>query len=396
MRQLFLDHIAQTSDSPLMLEIERADGCYLYDKSGKKYLDLISGIAVSNIGHNNQNVKNAIREQLDKYMHVMVYGEFVETPQVRYAEWLTNNLPLNLNSVYFVNSGTEAVEGAIKLAKRYTGRTEVISFENSYHGSTMGALSAGNNEERKNAFRPLIPDNRILKFNSLEQLEYITEKTACVLMEAVQAEAGIILPEENYLFAIREKCNKTNTLLIFDECQTGFGRTGNLFAFQKFNIIPDIVTLGKALGGGMPLGAFVSSKEIMLSFTNQPMLGHLTTFGGHPVCCAAGLAAAEELINLNLMSDVERKAALFKQLLINPKIISIRSCGLLLAVQFKNPEFNLALNKKLIEAGILTDWFLFASDCLRIAPPLIISDEEIKNVCLMINNILAENHNFER
>ncbi|MGB4928759.1 MAG: aspartate aminotransferase family protein, partial [Chitinophagales bacterium] len=299
-RQQFLQHIAQTSQSPLMLEIEHADGCWLFDANGKKYLDLISGIAVSNVGHNNAEVKTAIYNQVEKYMHVMVYGEFIESPQVKYAKWISNHLPAPLNSVYFVNSGSEAVEGALKLAKRVTGRPEIISFHNSYHGSTMGALSAGNNEERKNVFRPLIPDNTILNYNDFDQLELITENTAAVLIEPIQAEAGIILPEANYLEAIREKCNATGTLLIFDECQTGFGRTGKLFAWEHSNVIPDIITLGKALGGGMPLGAFVAAKVHMDMFTQNPILGHLTTFGGHPVCCAAGLAASEFIEKNNL------------------------------------------------------------------------------------------------
>jgi len=388
MRNLFLNHVAQTSENPLMLEIDHAEECYLYDVRGKKYLDLISGIAVSNIGHNNKKVKEAIISQLDKYMHVMVYGEFIEAPQVQYAKWLSDHLPQNLNAVYFTNSGSEGVEGAIKLAKRYTGRTEVISFKNSYHGSTMGALSTGNTEERKNSFRPLIPDNRILNYNSFEDIHFITEKTACVLMEPIQAEAGVILPEENYLLHIRKKCAEVGALLMFDECQTGFGRTGNLFAFQKFNIIPDVLLLGKALGGGMPLGAFIASRQIMQVFTQNPFLGHITTFGGHPVCCAAGLAAAQELTDLNLIAQVEKNSQLFKEKLIHPKIKMMRNCGLLIAVEFENDAFNLALNKKLIEEGLLVDWFLFAANCLRIAPPLIISEEEINTACTIILDVL--------
>ncbi|MFI5172505.1 MAG: aspartate aminotransferase family protein [Chitinophagales bacterium] len=384
MHRLFPDHIAKTSESPLMLEIERADGCYLFDVHGKKYLDLISGIAVSNIGHNNENVKHAIKGQLDKYMHVMVYGEFIESPQVEYATWLCENLPSNLNTVYFLNSGSEAVEGALKVAKRFSGRSEIISFKNSYHGSTMGALSAGNNEERKNTFRPLIPDNRILGYNDFVQIDLITEKTAAVLIELVQAEAGILLPKENYLSAIRKKCTESGALLIVDECQTGFGRTGNLFALQTFQIVPDILILGKALGGGMPLGAFISSKEIMHVLAHGPMLGHISTFGGHPVCCTAGLAAAKELMNLDLISVVKNKAALFNKLLVHKEIIETRSCGLLIAIELASEEFNFSLNKKLLERGLLTDWFLFNSKSLRLAPPLIISETEIEYACKII------------
>ncbi len=390
MRNLFLNHIAQTSDAPLLLEIDSADGCWLTDVHQKKYLDLISGIAVSNIGHNNFVVKEAIKNQIDKYMHIMVYGEFIESPQVKYAEWLTQHLPKNLNSVYFTNSGSEAVEGAIKLAKRFTGRTEVISFKHSYHGSTMGALSAGNSEERKNAFRPLIPDNRILEYHNLEDLNWISDKTACVLIEPVQAEAGVIIPTENYLNTLRQKCTAHGALLMFDECQTGFGRTGSLFNFQKINIIPDVLLLGKAVGGGMPLGAFISARDIMQVFTNQPFLGHITTFGGHPVCCAAGLAAAQQIIDLDLIKDVETKAQIFISKLHHAKIKAIRNSGLLIAVQFETAEFNLALNQKLIAAGILTDWFLFAPDCLRIAPPLTISISEINMACDTIIGLLSD------
>lgn len=387
-RQQFLQHIAQTSQSPLMLEIESADGCWLFDTSNKKYLDLISGIAVSNVGHNNAEVKAAIYNQVEKYMHVMVYGEFVESPQVKYAKWISDHLPAPLKSVYFVNSGSEAVEGALKLAKRVTGRPEIISFQNSYHGSTMGALSAGNNEERKNVFRPLIPDNTVLNYNDFDQIELITENTAAVLIEPIQAEAGIILPHENYLQAIRQKCDSIGTLLIFDECQTGFGRSGKLFAWEHSGVIPDIITLGKALGGGMPLGAFVASKMHMDMFTQNPILGHLTTFGGHPVCCAAGLAASEFIEKNNLIEQSNNKAELIKSLLIHDKIKSIRNQGLFFAIVFESAEINMALNKKLVAAGLLVDWFLFAPDCLRIAPPLTISNEEIKFACDCIMHTL--------
>ena len=373
-----------------MLEITHADGCWLYDVNGNKYLDMISGIAVSNVGHNNTEVKNAIKQQVDKYMHIMVYGEFVEQPQVQYAVWLTNHLPASLNSVYFVNSGSEAVEGGLKLAKRVTGQPEVISFKNAYHGSTMGALSAGNNEERKNSFRPLIPDNRVLDFNDFDQLQWITDKTACVLVEPVQAESGVYLPGENYLQAIRKRCDETGALLIFDECQTGFGRTGKLFAFEHFNVVPDILLLGKAVGGGMPLGAFIASKEKMHVFTSGPMLGHITTFGGHPVCCAAGLAAAEFVTTNHLIEHVYSKATRIKSALNHSKIKTIRNLGLFFAVELESMEVNFSLNKKLLAAGVMIDWFLFAPHCLRIAPPLTISDEEIDFACSLIVQLLDE------
>jgi acetylornithine/N-succinyldiaminopimelate aminotransferase len=389
-RQLFLHHVAQTSESPLMLEIEKADGCWLIDGNGNKYLDMISGIAVSNVGHNNADVKNAIAAQIEKYMHIMVYGEFVESPQVKYAQWIAAHLPEPLQSVYFVNSGSEAVEGALKLAKRYTGRPEIISFHNSYHGSTMGALSAGNNEERKHAFRPLIPDNTILNYNEFEQINHITDKTAVVLIEPIQAEAGVILPLDNYLQAISNRCKETGTLLIFDECQTGFGRTGKLFAWEHSGVIPDVIILGKAIGGGMPLGAFVASKNMMDVFTNGPILGHITTFGGHPVCCAAGLAAAEFMVKNNLVESSIAKAELINKLLTSNKIVAVRNCGLFFAIEFESMDINFALNKKLVAAGLMVDWFLFAPNCLRIAPPLTISENEITYACKLINDVLSE------
>lgn len=380
-RHLFFEHISQTSETPLALEIEHAEKCMLTDVSGKKYLDLISGIAVANLGHNNKKINKAVKKQVDKYMHLMVYGEFIQSPQVQFAKLLTDLLPENLSSIYFTNSGTEAVEGAIKLAKRYTGRTEIISFKNSYHGSTSGALSLGNCEERKNAFRPLLPGNTILEYNNFEQLQYITTNTAAVFIEPVQAEAGVILPEKNYLTQLRKICDETQTLLVFDECQTGFGRTGKLFAFEKYEVLPDMLCLGKAIGGGMPLGGFVASKEIMQSFVSNPVLGHLTTFGGHPVCCAAALASLEILTTKKIISSVERKSNLFKKLLAHPHIKAVRCAGLLIAVEFSSAELNMQLNKKLLEQGIFTDWFLFAPHCLRIAPPLIISTEEITFAC---------------
>lgn len=378
-RQLFLNHIAQTSDAPLALEIISANGCLLKDASGKSYLDLISGIAVSNLGHGNIEINNAIKKQVDNYLHIMVYGEFIETPQVQLAQLLTQHLPETLSNVYFTNSGSEAVEGALKLAKRLSGKTEIISFKNSYHGSTMGALSLGNNEERKNSFRPLIPDNRILEYNNFDQIQNITEKTAAVIIEPVQAEAGIIIPEKNYLQAIRNQCDETNTLLIFDECQTGMGRTGKLFAFEKYEVIPDIICLGKAFGGGMPLGAFISSKQNMSSFISNPILGHLSTFGGHPVCCAAGFTSLSILLSeKEIIEEVKQKEALFLRLLKHEKILSIRSSGLMMALEFESTEFHFALQKKLLENGLFTDWFLFAPHCMRIAPALTITEEEIK------------------
>ena len=389
-RQLFLRHVAQTSSTPLMLEIVKADGCWMFDVNGKKFLDMISGIAVSNVGHNNQDVKLAITNQLDKYSHLMVYGEFVESPQVQFATWIAAHMPAQLDSVYFVNSGSEAIEGALKLAKRVTGRPEIISFYQSYHGSTMGALSAGNTEERKNAFRPLIPDNTVLSYNNFDQINLITEKTAAVLIEPIQAEAGVILPQSGYLQAIRNKCDETGTLLIFDECQTGFGRTGKLFAWEHSAVVPDIITLGKAIGGGLPLGAFVASQEKMNMFTHAPMLGHLTTFGGHPISCAAGLAAANFTITQNLVANSLAKAERIVSKLQHHKIKQIRNSGLFFAIELSSVEVNMTINKKLIEAGLIVDWFLFFSNCLRLAPPLTIADDEIDYACDLILSALND------
>jgi len=388
-RELFLRHVAQTSAAPLALEIVKADCCTLYDAAGKEYIDLIGGISVANIGHRHPKVIEAIQKQLVAYLHIMVYGEFIETSQVQYAKLLTDHLPSSLNSVYFTNSGTEATEGAMKLAKRVTGRAQIAAFNNSYHGSTQGALSVMGNEYWRNAFRPLLPGIIHLEYNTAASLKQITEQTACVLLETVQAEAGIIVPSAAWIQALRKKCTDTGTLLILDEIQTGFGRTGKLWGFEHFDIVPDILLLGKALGGGMPLGAFIADKKLMDTFTNNPVLGHITTFGGHPVCCAAGMAAMKALLEEGWIDTVKKKEELFRSLLVHPKIKAVRSFGLWMAVEFDSFE----TNKKIIDAciapstgsgGVLTDWFLFASNCLRISPPLIISEEQIKTVCGVI------------
>ena len=381
-RELFLKHVAQTSPSPLAFEIAKAEGCSLYGVNGKEYLDLIGGISVANIGHRHPKVIEAIKKQLDAYLHVMVYGEFVESPQVQYAKLLTENLPSTLNSVYFTNSGAEAVEGAMKLAKRFTNRTQIIAFKNSYHGSTQGALSIMGDEYWRNSFRPLLPDVLHLEYNSFDSLNEINELTGCVIAETVQAEAGIIVPSKEWMQALRKKCSETGTLLIMDEIQAGFGRTGKLWGFEHFGIVPDVLLSGKALGGGMPLGAFIADKKIMDSLTENPVLGHITTFGGHPVCCAAGLAAMKVLLEEGIIESVKQKESSFKSLLFHSKIKAIRSFGLWMAIEFDSFE----TNKKVIdgclnEAGLMTDWFLFASNCLRISPPLIISDDEIKKAC---------------
>jgi len=389
-RQLFFQHIGQTSHSPMALEIEKAEGIYLYDTTGKSYIDLISGVSVSNIGHRNPKVVEAIKQQLDKYMHLMVYGEYIQSPQVQLAKLLTEQLPENLNSVYLVNSGSEANEGALKLAKRYTRRTEIVSFNKAYHGSTHGALSVMGEEDFKNSFRPLLPDVRFLNFNSEPDLEQITSKTACVIIEPIQAEAGIIMPENNFLRKLRNKCNETGALLIFDEIQVGFGRTGSLFCFQQYDVVPDIITFAKGLGGGMPIGAFVSDKKIMDSFKSNPILGHITTFGGHPVSAAAALASLEFILENNIVADVNRKGELFRnKLLKHRKVINIRGAGLFLAVELSNFDQVLSVLNKSIELGLVFDWFIFCDNHFRIAPPLTITDHEIELACNILLKALA-------
>lgn len=383
-RELFLQHQAQTTRFPLLLEFARAEGIYLYDKNNRPYIDLISGISVSSLGHGNERVKQAIKNQVDKYMHLMVYGEYVQAPQVRLAQKLTSLLPSSLNSVYFVNSGAEATDGALKLAKRVTKRTEIIAFKHAYHGSTHAALSLNSDEEYKNAFRPLLPHVQFLTNGHFEELERITSNTACVIIEVVRGEAGYIATDETFLRALRKKCDDHCVLLIFDEIQTGMGRTGKMFAFEHSGVVPDILLLGKALGAGMPIGAFIASHQLMMTLAEHPILGHITTFGGHPVICAAALAGIEELEAQNLIADVSRKENLFRQLLRHPAIKSITGKGLMLAIELNSFE----QNKKLIDAciadGVITDWFLFATHKLRIAPPLIITDEEIKQACSII------------
>jgi acetylornithine/N-succinyldiaminopimelate aminotransferase len=384
LRQLFLANNAQTTNFPLLLEFERAEGVYLYDKEGKASIDLISGIGVSSLGHSNRKVINAVKEQVDKYMHLMVYGEYVQTPQVRFAEKLVSILPASLQSVYFTNSGTEAVEGALKLAKRFTGRQQIIACNNSYHGSTHGALSVMGNEEFKQAYRPLLPGVRFIDFNSIDHLKLIATETACVIIETVQGEAGVRVPEVDYMQALRAKCTETGTLLIIDEIQAAFGRTGKLFAFEHFGTVPDILLLAKALGGGMPVGAFVASNQIMDALKENPILGHITTFGGHPVCCAAGLAALEVLLNESLIESVPEKEVLFRKNLTHPAIKAVRGKGLMLAVEFESFELNKKIIDRCIEYGVITDWFLHCSNSMRIAPPLIITPDEINKACEVI------------
>jgi acetylornithine/succinyldiaminopimelate/putrescine aminotransferase len=383
-RELFLRHVAQTSPAPLALEIVKAEGSKMWDKQGRSYIDLISGISVCNVGHRNPRVIQAIHNQLEAYMHIMVYGELVESPQVNYAEKIASLLPENLDAVYFTNSGAEATEGAMKLAKRLTGRTNILAFKNSYHGSTQGALSVMGDEYWRNAYRPLLPGIVHADYNVFASLDLIDCQTACVIAEPIQAEMGVYAPDYRWMQSLRKKCDEVGALLVLDEIQTGFGRTGTLFAFEKYGIVPDIILLGKALGGGMPLGAFVSSRSNMNAFTENPVLGNITTFGGHPVCCAAGLAAVDFLIEEELIQGVQEKANLFRQLLVHPIIKSVRNEGLLMSIEFDSFETNKRLIDLCIEKGVFTDWFLFAPHCMRIAPPLIITDEEIEQACSII------------
>lgn len=384
-RQLFQQHIAPTSEDPMLLHVSKAQGDLLYDKEGNEYIDLIGGISVCNVGHCHPKVVAAVKEQSEKYLHVMVYGEVVQSPQVQYAKLLADHLPENLSSVYFTNSGAEAVEGAMKLAKRITGRVEIVACHNSYHGSTQGALSILGDEYWRNAYRPLLPGIRHIRHNNMEDLACVSSQTACVIIEPVQAEAGVLVPEKKWMQALRKRCNETGTLLIFDEIQTGFGRTGTLWAFEKFGVVPDVLLLGKALGGGMPLGAFISSKENMHHLAVNPVLGHITTFGGHPVCCAAGLAAMNVLLQEKLTEEVCAKEKLFLKLLQNPHIKTVRSAGLMIAVELENFEKVKSVIQYCLVRGashrVFTDWFLFAPNCIRIVPPLNISEEKIISAC---------------
>lgn len=389
-RQLFLRLLGQTSVAPLMLEIVSAEGVYMYGPDGAKYIDLISGVSVSNTGHRHPKVVEAIKNQVDHYMHLMVYGEFIQSPQVRYAERIIELLPSSLNTCYFVNSGSEAVEGAMKLAKRYTGKSKIISFINSYHGSTHGALSIQGSEIYRNVFRPLLPDTFQVVFNDLKSLDAIDKNTACVIVEPVQGEAGIIFPENNFLSELRERCNSTGSLLIFDEIQTGFGRLGKMFATDRFGVTPDIILLAKALGGGMPLGAFISSNEIMSSLATNPSLGHITTFGGHPVCCAAGMASLNVIIDEKLPESATVKSSLFKKKLVHPLISEVRGEGLFLAVKLIDPQYIPYVIAHAPEHGIVLDYFLFCNDSFRITPPLTITKDEIVTACNLLIALLDD------
>ena len=386
-KDIFFNHQAQTTPFPIGLEIERAEGLFIYDTNGNSYYDMVSGLAVTNIGHRHPKVLTAIKKQLDTHLHVMPYGEFIQKPQTKLAEKLNEILPDNLTTSYFVNSGAESVEGALKLAKRYTGRQEIIACHKSYHGSTHGALSVSGNPVKQSAFKPLLPDVNFILFNEMDHLSRISENTACVIIETVQGDAGVRIASQEYMTALREKCTETDTLLILDEIQTGFGRTGTFFAFEQYDITPDILCIAKALGGGMPIGAFVSSKEIMDCLTNNPMLGHITTFGGHPVNCAAALANIEVLQQEKLIQAVKEKGSLMRKLLSHKIVKEIRQIGLMLAIDLESDEITQQVVEGCMEKGIITFWFLSCPASFRLAPPLTITTEEIELVCNRINEV---------
>ncbi len=384
LRQQFLQHLAQTSDIPMLLEIERAEGSFLFDTAGKRYLDLIAGISVSVLGHRHPDVVAAVKSQADRYLHTLVYGEYVLSPQVELASLLAAHLPKSLDGVYFTNSGTEATEGAMKLAKRYTGRPEIIACREAYHGSTQGAASLMSPPFFTQGYHPLLPGIRHINFNSEEDLEKIGPQTACVIVEPVQAEAGVRLPQHAYLKKLRKRCTEMGSLLVFDEIQAGYGRTGSLWAFEQYDVVPDVLLLAKGMGGGMPIGAFIASQTLLNVLSLEPPLGHITTFGGHPVSCAAGLATLRFLTENKLWETVREKEVLFRQLLVHPAIQEIRSAGLLMAVEVGEFDLLRKIIGECVANGVITDWFLFNERSLRIAPPLTISEGEIRMACEVI------------
>ena len=389
-RQFFLQHLAQTSPKPIGLEVERAEGVYIYDTAGKSYIDLIAGFSVCNIGHSHPNIIAAIEKQIKQYMHVIVYGEFIQTPQVQYAQSLLSLLPENLQSIYFTNSGAEAAEGAMKLAKRVTKRTRIVAFDGAYHGSTQGALSVMGDEYFRNAYRPLLPDIMHLRYNNMEDIELIDHHVACVMVEPVQAETGVTPANVAWLKALRAKCDTLCVLLIFDEIQSGFGRTGTLFAFEQYGVVPDILLTGKALGAGLPLGAFISSPAMMGTLTYDPVLGHITTFGGNPVACAAGKAGLEVLLESGWMAEVKAKETYLLAALSHPAIIAKQHKGLWMSLQFGTPELTKKIAANCVANGVITDWFLFAEDRIRIAPPLSITMEELAIAVQKIKESIEE------
>ncbi len=386
----FFNHVGQTSPFPIALEVEKAEGVYIYDIYGNKYFDMISGIAVSSLGHGNREIVSAIKDQAERYIHTMVYGEHVQSPQVEYATKLTGLLPENLNSVFYTNSGSEAVEGAMKLAKRYTGRYEIIACRNGYHGNTHGSQSLMDREYLSQSYRPFVPGIKFIDYDNIQSLDLITNKTAAVITEVIQGDIGVKIASQEFMDALRNKCDQTGTLLVFDEIQTGFGRTGKLFAFEHYAVIPDVLLIAKAMAGGMPAGALISDKEILNSFTENPILGFISTFGGHPVSIAAACAALEILTTSTIIDSVFAKENLIRKLLVHPLIKEIRSKGLLMAIDFQNSDIVKNIMKKAQSKGVLVDWFLYNDECIRLAPPLVISESEIEKACAILLETLDE------
>jgi acetylornithine/N-succinyldiaminopimelate aminotransferase len=395
MKEDFYNFQAQTTPHPLAIEISRAEGVYIFDNHEKKYLDFVAGVSANSLGHNPPRVIQAIQNQLSKYMHVMVYGEFIQKPSLELCKLLANHLPESLSTTYLTNSGTEATEGALKLAKKWTGRSELIACKNGYHGNTQGAMSVSGAEQQNRAFRPLMPGVRFVEFNNEDHLQTITEKTAAVLMETIQGGAGFIVPKNNYLAKVRKRCDEVGALFILDEIQTGFGRTGKLFGFENYHCTPDVLITGKGLGGGMPIGAFISSKEKMAVLKEQPTLGHITTFGGHPVIAAAALATLQEITEGNLMTEALRKEKLIRSLLIHPEIKEIRGVGLMLAILVKNSATASKIILKCLEKGLILFWLLFEDSAIRLTPPLIITDDEIREGCSLLLETIAETSQSE-
>lgn len=390
MKTDFFKYQAQTSPRPLGLEISHANGSYVYDTNNKEYLDFIAGVSANSLGHNHPVIKNAILVQLEKYTHVMVYGEFVQKPQVELCKYLSKHLPSELQSVYLTNSGTEATEGALKLAKRYTGRSEIIAAKNAYHGNTQGAMSICGNEQQNSAYRPLIPGAKFISFNNENDIQHITNRTAAVILETIQGGAGFIVPKNDYLLKVKKRCNEVGALLILDEIQTGIGRTGKLFGFENYHVAPDILIVGKGLGGGMPIGAFIASTEMMAVFKKNPALGHITTFGGHPLIAASALATCKEIVDSNLIKEVLEKEKLFRKLLQHDAIKEIRGKGLMLAIIMESPDIASKVILKALENGLLLFWLLYEGKAIRITPPLNISNDEIKKGCSILLNVIGK------
>ena len=390
MKADFLKHQAQTTTHPLALEISHAKGSYVYDVAGKSYLDFVAGVSANSLGHNHPKISEAIKKQVDLYTHVMVYGEFIQQPSLDLCKLLAAQLPASLSSVYLTNSGTEATEGAIKLAKRFTKRSGMIAAKNAYHGNTQGAMSVSGAEGQNRAFRPLVPGVQFISFNDSADLQKITRETAGVILETIQGGAGFVTPQNDYLAKVRKRCDEVGALLLLDEIQTGIGRTGKLFGFENYKVIPDIIIAGKGLGGGMPIGAFIASKTLMDCLKEKPALGHITTFGGHPLIAAAALATLKEVTTSNLMEESLRKEKLFRSLLTHPEVLEIRGKGLMLAALVKSSEIASQVILKCMDRGLLLFWLLFEGRAIRITPPLTISDNEIRLGCKILLEVLDE------